>query len=162
MKTFDYIYGILKELESESSTKKKVEILKSYNHNIKFKFFKEFLKLALRHDLRYNLKKLPKAHKYDADADFSDVVFALIELSKQTGTKKQEALELASLCRTEESRYVVQCILEKDLKCGVSVKLINKALGKDFILDHSPMLCYYAVRYLNRTKTFSDEYFPGL
>ena len=60
MKTFKYIYGILKELENEPSTKKKVEILKSYNHNIGFKRFKDFLFLALRHDFRYNLKKLPK------------------------------------------------------------------------------------------------------
>ena len=157
MKTFKYIYGILKELENEPSTKKKVEILKSYNHNIGFKRFKDFLFLALRHDFRYNLKKLPKTKELKSDSSFSDVTNLLMQLSSQTGTKKQEALELASLCLTEESRYVVQCILEKDLKCGVSVKLINKALGKDFILDHSPMLCYYAVRYLNREKTFSKE-----
>ena len=146
-------YLLLKELEKTPSTKEKVKILSKYTTK---KSVKELLFLALDYRFVYNLKKLPKPTE-NYTGSYKEIRAFLFKLSTQTGTKKEEAQELANLCSSKEARYVVKCILEKDLKCGVNVKLVNKAFGREYIKDHSPMLCYYAARYNNRKKDFSED-----
>ena len=153
MTKFQKIYEILMLLKDTSSTKEKVKILKKENS----KYLREVLFLALDYRFVYNLKKLPKGEDFSSRDSYGEIITYLFHLSTKTGTKKEEALELANLCFDKETRYVVQCILEKDLKCGVNVKLVNKAFGEGTIIDHSPMLCYYASRYNDRNKTFSED-----
>jgi hypothetical protein len=149
---FTKFYFMLKELRENSSSKEKVNILKRYN----CKSVKELLFLALDYRFVYNLKKLPKPTENNKGSD-NEIRSFLYTLSTQTGTKKKEAQELANLCSDKKVRYVVECILEKDLKCGVNVKLINKAFGAGTIKEHSPMLCYYAARFNSRKKKFSED-----
>ena len=149
---FTKFYGMLKELKENPSSKEKINILKRY----KCKSVKELLFLALDYRFVYNLKKLPKPTE-DNSGRYREIISFLFKLSAQTGTKKAESQELANLCYNEKARYVVQCILEKDLKCGVNVKLVNKAFGPGTIIEHSPMLCYHAARYNDRKKTFSED-----
>ena len=112
---FTKFYFMLKELRENSSSKEKVSILKRYN----CKSVKELLFLALDYRFVYNLKKLPKSTK-NYTGSYNEIRSFLFTLSKQTGTKKKEAQELANLCSDKKVRYVVECILEKDLKWSVS------------------------------------------
>ena len=153
MTKFQKIYEILMLLKNTSSTKEKVKILKEKN----CKSLREVFFLALDYRFVYNLKKLPKGEDFASRDSYGEIIKYLFYLSTKTGTKKEEALELANMCFDKETRYVVQCILEKDLKCGVNVKLVNKALGPGTIIEHSPMLCYYAARYNDRKKNFSED-----
>lgn len=150
---FTQFYLLLEELKKTSSTKEKVNIL--VKHKTK-KSVKELLFLALDYRFVYNLKKLPKPTE-NYTGSYKEIRNFLFKLSTQTGTKKNEAQELANLCSDKKVRYVVECILEKDLKCGVNVKLINKAFGAGTIKEHSPMLCYYAARFNSRKKEFSED-----
>jgi len=152
MRKFKLIYDLLMSLANEPSTKEKVKMLKINDS----KFLREFLFLALDYRMIYNLQKLPKSTSAGEES-WKQVKDYLFYLSAQTGTKKDEALELSSMCASKEARHVVQCILEKDIKCGVGSKLVNKALGEGTIIEHSPMLCYYAARYNNRSKSFSSD-----
>lgn len=141
------------ELKNTPSTKEKVKILKRENS----RYLREVLFLALDYRFVYNLKKLPKGDDFASRDTYGEIISYLFYLSTKTGTKKEEAQELSNLCFDKETRYVVNCILEKDLKCGVNIKLVNKALGEGTIIDHSPMLCYHAARYNDRHKTFSED-----
>ncbi len=140
-------------LKKTSSTKEKIKILKRENS----RYLREVFFLALDYRFVYNLKKLPKGEDFSSGNSYGEIVTYLFYLSTKTGTKKEEALKLANLCFDKATRYVVNCILEKDLKCGVSIKLANKAFGEGTIIDHSPMLCYHAARYNSKHKTFSED-----
>lgn len=121
------VFYKLKKLESTSSTNDKVDLLKVY---LKDSLFHKVVWCCLHGTLHYNIKKFPaysqpglltpKGNKF--------IFNKLKELSKKTGANnadKQELCQLASI--DKETFEVVKRICQKDLKCGVKERLINKA-----------------------------------
>lgn len=115
----------LNTLEQESGKLAKVELLKDYLKDEKFRIF---IEMTLDETLHYNIKKLPQGVTVRNNPDFWDLIDYLIFLSKKQGANMQEKRELASFCVDDDWEKVIIKIINKDLKCGVGPKLINKAV----------------------------------
>lgn len=129
------INEIIEELKNTSSTNKKIEILKTCKNNTGFK--KILLWTYDKINTNYFVKKIPSYTEYgDLSLDTSmglDILDSmLIKLStrKVTGNAAlnlvQETLEQFELLDQE----IIENILGRDLKCGVSTSSINKAIPK--------------------------------
>jgi len=137
------VYEILKELERNGSSKKKLEIL---NQNKDNENLKTFFKLALDSHIVFNIKKIPEyISNYEKGIDLKiayEELELLIDRSK-TGYAAIEHLKtiLESLCY--ENANVIERIIKRDPNCGVDFKTINK-VWPNLIGIHHIALCSLA------------------
>jgi DNA ligase-1 len=124
--------NLIKSLENEPSTNKKIELLKNFKDKT---LLKEVLFYTLNPEFNYFIKKLPKMKTYKADdfvEDWVDFRRWLDCLNKRlvTGneaiTKTIELLELM----TPEIQELCKRILFRDLRCNVSDSIVNKVFPK--------------------------------
>ena len=128
------IKDILTEIASESSTNKKMTILKKYKDN---SILKRVLYLAESKRVKFYIKQIPHYIQKKGQG-FANLEDALVNLSvlfnrSLTGNDATEFLSnlLASL--NSDNAYVIERIIEKDLKIGMGSTNINKVIGKNFI-----------------------------
>ena len=138
------VYEILCELADTSSSKKKQMILEGLDEQEKESFIK-VAKAALDPQINYWVKDV--GGKYDGDAVVQSTLdYALDELNmvvaqrELTGNAARAWIlgmynELSS-----EDAEVFSRVIERDLKCGVSVKTINKVFPNT-IYEHPYMRC---------------------
>lgn len=118
-------YQKLVKIGQTDSTNAKVDILKEC---LAYPYFLKMVKFALAGDKRFHIKALPKYKPSLITGSVSDIFSFLSILSKQTGASDADKKKLAELASIDSGTYeVVKRIVNKDLKCGVSAKLVNKA-----------------------------------
>lgn len=131
------LYKMLQDLQRETSTLKKVEILENY----KSIYAKTFFYYTLN-DRKYGVKKTPSYTPVkESTINFGDMIDLLDKLSSKelTGNAAIEAVSslLSSCC--EEDAYVFLCMLQKKPRCGVSSALVNKVYPSLIILPAKVM-----------------------
>lgn len=143
------ILDILKEIESESSTKRKEEILKKHSGN---DLLKEIFRITYCKSVTFGIKQIPEidqviSQHFKVDYTLRNAVDDLNNLfvtRKLTGNVAREKLKemLCSLAFSDDpDSYEVLCrIINRDLKCGIGRTVPNK-VWKGLIPKQPQMLC---------------------
>lgn len=117
---------ILDELSATNSRKEKERILQREKNNL---VLKKTLYYALDPFEVFHIKQIPEYRKYEDGGQtlnhVLDRLHVLVERRK-TGKKAQDflAANLEGLAR--EDAEVLECVIKKDLRCGVQAKTVNK------------------------------------
>ena len=133
------INKIFEDLAANNSRLFKIEYLKQYENNA---LLKEVIRLALDPFTQFYIRKIPAyAHLKDTDIGLANAVEQLSLLSKRTYTGNKGIDHLREiLCNLPtDSAKVIERIINKDLKCGVSVATVNE-IWPDLIKEYPCML----------------------
>lgn len=133
------IYRILTDLEATSSRLEKEKILKGEQTNTLLQIV---LVAALNPHINFYIKKIPPYTP--ATRNRENLAWALTqlgELSSRTKTGNEGIKHLAEILSSidEEDGIVVERIIQKDLRCGVSEATVNK-IWKGLIPSYPVML----------------------
>lgn len=119
----------------------KIDLL---NHHKDNKVLREVVRLALDPLTQFYIRKIPD---YVPNPNKSDVTLAfgldsLQDLSKRLVTGNAAISHLTSLLEVlnEDDAKVIEKIIQKDLRCGVSVSTANK-VWPNLVMDYPCMLC---------------------
>lgn len=125
------ILNIIKELKSNNSSLYKIEILEKYKEDI---LFKKVLYYTYNKEYVYYIKKIPDYKNSQTSLSFEDVFSFLDELRYReiSGDNAIEKLRNVFSCLHPDDQKVLELILQRDLKCGINIKSINKVF-KNFI-----------------------------
>ena len=134
------VYKILEELRATSSRLEKEAILKKNEKNA---VLKQAVFLALDPYTQFYQRKIPKyapAKKNQADS-LQSVLDSLYVLSSRQTTGNEAIAFLTKLLSslTEDDAKVLECVIQKDLDCGVQESTANK-IWKDLIPTFPCML----------------------
>ena len=145
------IFDILQQLSSTASRKEKESILEINKDN---ETLKNVIRLALDPYTNFYIKKIPQYKKFEGPELSLELAMNMLhELSDRvvTGNAAIDYLSnILSKC-SEDNAYVIKCIIEKDLKCGVSTSTVNKVFGKNFVTEYPVMLCeQFDMKYVNK------------
>jgi len=125
---FEYVYQNLLKLAGLPSTNDKEELVLEC---LKNKTFQKTMKYALSQGWTYSIREVPY-HKVPLELESADELFEFLEYLREKGsaneTDKNQLSRLSSASLA--TLYVVNCITQKDIKCGVGVKTINKIKPK--------------------------------
>ena len=133
------IYNIIQQLESDNSRLAKEKILTDYKDN---KLLQRVFFLALDPFTQFYIRKIPKYEQmYKTTFGLEWALDELSRLSSRqyTGNKAIEHLTYILSSLTEDNAKVIERIIGKDLKCGVSEKTANK-IWKNLIPEYPCML----------------------
>ena len=126
---------IINQIRETTSRKEKEKILKDNKDNL---LLQKVLYYTYDSDMRYKInKELKQQNKY-VIGNYEIIFKQLDKLSKQSGVKdneKQYVWDLINSIEDEEIKDLFKCIIQKDLKAGISVKTINKIIGKDLVKE---------------------------
>jgi ATP-dependent DNA ligase len=120
------ILSIIAELESNDSRLKKESILTREKNN---QLLKKFFKAALNPYVKYYQKKIPPFNKnHTEDQGLEWAIDALDQLSNRTYTGNRGIEYLTALFESinEEDAELLARVIERDPKCGVMTKTVNK------------------------------------
>ena len=154
--SLQHILENLEILQNTSSTNEKVNLLKTH---LKDPLFLQVVKYTLDIHKKYGIKDLeyPKNIVPSQQGGSIREIFDLLSiLANKPGTTHEEKSKLANLAASIDAKTfeVVRRIVNKDLKCGVSGKLINKAVpGTIFVVPY--MRC-------STTKKIENITFPAI
>lgn len=137
----EQVHEILTRLESDNSRLFKETVL---TINEEHKQLKRVLKAALDPYTQYYQRKIPEFER-SCEMTTKTLDWALdqlVPLTKReyTGNAAIEHLQKILVSLTDENAEVIKRVITKDLKCGVSIKTVNKVFGKDFIETYPCML----------------------
>lgn len=121
------IYQQLKRLENTPSTNEKIDLLKEY---LKNPIFCRICWCTYTSTLSYNIQSFPTFSKVQgfADKGWEHILPILKQLSEQQGADNAIKLKLFLASSIDSETYdVVERICNKDLKCGIAARTINKA-----------------------------------
>lgn len=140
------------QLRNTNSSNEKLEILKTISNETK-----DFLRLCYNPRVTFGIKAIP-AYSNVGGVSLQECMDSLLRnfaTRKLTGNTAIIALqELLKVCDEPE---MLECLVKRDAKCGVNVSLLNKAFGKDFILE---IPCMLAQPY--NEKTIKNIKFPAI
>jgi|LGVD01.1.fsa_nt_gb ATP-dependent DNA ligase len=125
MNTFIEVLNALELIASEPSTTAKVKLVDQFCvHEI----FRLVLKYALEDSRNYHMTKLPDKPIYSMLEDTEDIFNQLEYLTERSGASNSDKATLAVMAAENKSSWeVVTRIIKKDLRCGVSAGIVNKA-----------------------------------
>ena len=148
-------YKVLESIAAVSSTKKKEAILRENR-----KLLRKIVFYALDFNKKYHIKKFPIPDAIPrGKGDKKNLFLFLDYLADKSGTNKSEARKLVEMCHGEEDLEVVRRIVNKDLRCGINLKLASKVYSK--LPTKDIMLCGKAARVIvknKKTKISSELY----
>ena len=132
------VYDILQDLASNNSRNYKIQVLQdNYNNNV----LKTVIFNALDPFTQYYIKKIPE---YEAKGTgcLMEAMRELFLLSNRdkTGNAGIEHLTQILTNLSPTNAKVIELIIAKDLKCGVSTSTVNK-VWTDLIKEYPVMLC---------------------
>ena len=132
---------LFETLEENNSRNFKLEFLKQHKDN---ELLKEIIRLALDPFTQFYIRKIPDyipARPNQADT-LSSVIDSLAMLSNRTVTGNDAIAHLTKLLSSlvEPDAKVLERIIQKDLKCGVSIATAN-AVWSNLIHEYPCMLC---------------------
>lgn len=133
------MYDLIVKLKSTNSSIEKLELLKTATE-----YDKSLFKLAYDPFTQFGIKKF----KFDKIGilelfETREILYILLSDLKSRKFTGNVAIELVTNFGnqlTKESQEVFSLLLKKDFKCGVNVKLLQKAFGDDFIKSFSVQL----------------------
>ena len=153
-----YIEQVIELLRQTKSRKDKINILKDNKDNILLQNILEYAYSPSK--MFYFSKKLE--HKSSSKnlffEDMSADVFSVLDSLNQrsiTGYQAEKQIRYFEGILSPLSLEIFQNIMKKDLDCGINIKTINKAYGKDFIEDFSVQL---AEKY-DKNRQYNTSYF---
>lgn len=134
------INKFLESLAANNSRNFKIDQLKANSDN---EILREVVRLALDPFTQFYIRKIPN-YKCSATQPAS-LKFALNELSvfssrSVTGNAAIDRLSNLLSALSEDDAKVIERVIQKDLKCGVSVSTAN-AVWSDLVADYPCMLC---------------------
>jgi len=132
--------NILNEVASTTKKLEKLAILERYKD---VDTFRKVMKYALDPHLRFYIKKIPSyTPSEEIQFTFEDAFASLDYLSAREVTGNSAIEHLKTLLRylSVDDATVVERIIQKDLRIGVSSKTANKVFGKSFIPEFPVML----------------------
>ena len=132
---------LFETLAENNSRNFKLEFLKQHSDN---ELLKEVIRLALDPFTQFYIRKIPDytpARPNQADT-LGSVIDSLAMLSNRTVTGNAAIAHLTKLLSslTEPDAKVIERIIQKDLKCGVSIATAN-AVWPGLISEYPCMLC---------------------
>lgn len=130
------IINIIKQVRNTSSTNDKINILKRNKEN---ELLRKILSYTYDTDLKFGVQKR-SIKEYSGESKWSSLFEMLDELANSNindNLKKNIGRFIANL-ETDDEKELVTMILLKDLKCGINVKNINKAMN--LIVTHDIQL----------------------
>jgi hypothetical protein len=136
------ILSLLNKLAATSSTNDKLALLKTFETS---ELVTNVFRLAYNPRIKFWIKKRPEFNFVVENSDLT-LYPALIQLidtiadRKLTGNAAIEFVGNLASRLNENDREVLYRVIERDLKCGVNVKLINK-VWKDLIPEYPVLLC---------------------
>ena len=154
------IYDILTELESDNSRLFKIKVLEDNSDN---ELLKTTIHAALDPYTQYYIRQIPEFDKDPmVDKFHMTLDWGLEELKKLstravTGHAARDHLVDILKNLTDDDSEVIERVIAKDLKCGVSTSTANKVFGKGFI-DVYP--CMLASSY--NEKNFKSIKYPAI
>lgn len=129
------IFDVLREIRLTSSFKEKEEIIDRFKSH---KWFERTIMYALDPLKAYNMREIeynPNSPRRNLEEAFD----FLDHLSQKRGATDSDREHLSMLASyDEETVDVINYILNKDLKCGASIKTFQKFYP---IINHNVMLC---------------------
>ena len=137
------IYNIIQELNENNSSNYKLEVLKKYQDN---ELLKRVLKMTydkVQYNYYVTMKNVKKPDKHYGDITLEDALDSLeFELAnrKITGNAAIEQVEFLLMKLSEEDAYVLEKILDRDLRINMGTKQINKVFKK-LITEFPYMRC---------------------
>lgn len=135
------ILSLLNSLQSTSSRLEKESILRSEQDHA---LFKQVINLALNPFVQFYIRKIPSyvPNTTDHAASLGSILPALSDLSNRvvTGHDARDRLQSILSVVSADDAQVIERIIQKDLKCGVSDGTVNR-VWKDFIPSYPVMLC---------------------
>lgn len=135
------INNLIETLAADNSRNFKIDYLRSNYDN---ELLKKVITLALDPFVNFYIRKIPNyVPAQPNQADTLDSVLDSLEMlsSRQvTGNAGIEYLTKLLSSVTEDDGKVIERVIGKDLKCGVSVSTVNK-VWKDLIQEFPCMLC---------------------
>lgn len=119
------INQILETLASESSTNKKLDILTSYKDN---ELLKKACFNALNPLINYYIVKIPEYSNVSNDYTLYEALEMLDVLSNRIVTGNDAIDYLKSILEglSTEDAKVLEKVIKRDLRCGVSIQTVNK------------------------------------
>lgn len=148
--------GVLRELENESSTNAKEQLLKAAGDKIPH--FKSMLQYALNPYKKFNIQVIPP---YDLNApaqpepswqDIAQLLDAIVT-RKLTGNAQKNEISKFMSGRPGFTNHLLQRVLLKDLRCGVGATLVNNVYDKlipQFGIMLANSLCEHHVRKIQK------------
>lgn len=141
------MFNIIKELEADNSRLAKEAILAREAQANNTEFF-EGVRLALDSFITFGVKKVPSFKGPDGQGLPWEAFKELTELlytRQLTGNDAKAAIELAlSASTADQWNYWYKLILQKDLRCGISEKTVNKVLKETSIPQVPVFSCQLA------------------
>lgn len=146
--------SIINELNENNSSNYKLDILKKHKDNV---LFKRILKLTYDH-VQYNfyIKKIPHyMHSGDTTTLQNALDFLENTLAKRviTGNKAIEELQNVLSALSKDDAYILERIIDRDLKINVGKTQINK-IFKDLITKPVYMRCDVYSKKTSKNITF--------
>lgn len=135
------IYNIRNALALSSSRNEKERILKENAGN---ELLKTVFKYALDPFKQFYIKKIPSyGESTQSRLSLEEAIVGLDKLSSRqvTGNAAIEHLQNILERLHLEDRLIIEYIIQKDLKCGVSTATVNKVFGANFIPEWPVMKC---------------------
>lgn len=128
----------LDKLKGRSSTNDKVEMLKEY---LQDDAFNTMVVLALTSTLSYNVKNVTwddsSGPLFNETHSIQDIFKYLYKMAERNGATNEEKNQLSGMISNQFQHRIVSMIIKKKLDCGVSAKLINKAVpGTVFVMPY--------------------------
>ena len=125
-------------LDSISSRNEKIETLEMILNE--YPLFEEICRLALDPFILFGVSKMP-AQKEEGSQSLEQAIETLKSLIGNNHSNAQkEALQKLANSVDKEDYEVLAKIVNKDLKCGVSVKTLNKAAKRDIVSEYPCLL----------------------
>lgn len=150
------ILELIEELSQNSSKTMKLKILMGHSDNA---LLKRVVVMAMNPLTVYNIKKIP--HYTTSDKPMLSLADALDELNKLSSRQISGNAAIAHLqnilaTTQQDDAKVIELVIGKDLKCGVSIKTMNKVWA-GLILDYP---CLLASQY--NEKTIKNIKYPAM
>jgi|LakMenE18May11ns_1017448.scaffolds.fasta_scaffold9959694_85 ATP-dependent DNA ligase len=132
------IYSIIEQLRSTNSRLGKETILEA---NVNNDLLKSVLTRTFAPHINYYQRKIP-AYSTSGNLDLKEALEQLNDLAdrKVTGNKAIEFLSNILSSVSARDAFVIECIIKKDLGCGIGIPTVNK-IWKDLIPTFDVMLC---------------------
>ena len=135
------IPSIIGEITNTSSLNEKIDLLRKYDTSL----LRDVFNTAYNPFIKFWIKKIPDFYTNYGEGDYSlqEALNRLTALSSRTYTGNAAQEWLANILANSSiaNAHVISKIVKKDMKCGVSAGLLNKAWGEGFIPDFPYMRC---------------------
>lgn len=134
------IKSIFDEIAAEPGTNKKMEILKKHKSGPLSELLGKVLYLALSRRVKFYIKKLPTATTHAGTFTLAAALECLTPFSNREVTGNAASARLKEILEflTPEDAYVIERIIEKDVKLGMGRTNINKIY--DGLIEKTPYM----------------------